>query len=376
MREREAAALYRRPRQVESVDGVHARIDGRDVITFCSNDYLGLAQHPKLIEAQYDAAKRFGAGSGAAHLVSGHLGIHQQLEERLAAFSGRERALLFSTGYMANLGIAGALLGRGDHVYEDRLNHASLIDGGLLSGARFSRYPHADVDTLDGKLARQSGGAALVMTDGVFSMDGDVAPLRELAATCARRDACLVVDDAHGIGVLGASGRGALEAAGLDARDVPVLMGTFGKALGGFGAFVAGSAALIETLINGARSYIYTTALPPAVAGAALAALDLVDAEPERRTALHARIRQFRAGAAQLGLALAASGTPIQPVIVGDAAETLRLSQSLFEQGVLVTAIRPPTVPQDTARLRITLSAGHSSGDVDRLLEILGSLVA
>lgn len=368
---RERDALYRRRRVIDSAAGPRVVIDGREMLAFCSNDYLGLANDPRLIEAQCAAAKRYGAGSGAAHLVSGHLRVHEELEERLAAFTGRERALLFSTGYMANLGIASALAGRGDHVYEDRLNHASLLDAGLLSGAKFSRYAHGDVAMLAAKLGSQESGAALVMTDGVFSMDGDIAPLRALAGTCAANDALLVVDDAHGIGVLGATGRGALEHCGMTATDVPVLMGTLGKAFGSFGAFVAGSHALIETLINHARTYIYTTALPPAASAASLAALGVVASEPERRERLHALIARFRDGAASLGLDLAESPTPIQPVVVGDAARAMRVSEALLARGVLVTAIRPPTVPAGTARLRVTLSAAHAESDVDRLLEAL-----
>lgn len=369
--ERVANSLYRQRRVVESATGTHIRVDGRDVLAFCSNDYLGLANDPRLVEAQCNAAKEYGAGSGAAHLVTGHQRVHHELEERLAAFTGRERALLFSTGYMANLGIASALLEHGDHVLEDRLNHASLIDAGLSSNARFSRYAHNDANALEKKLAARKGAAALVMTDGVFSMDGDVAPLDALASTCRQRDAWLVVDDAHGIGVLGESGRGSVEHFGLGATDVPVLMGTLGKAVGSFGAFVAGSRELIETLINRSRTYIYTTALPAAVAGASLAALEIVETEPERRAHLRALVEHFRSGAKNLGLELMESFTPIQPIVVGDAASALRISDALLEQGILVTAIRPPTVPDGTARLRVTLSAAHSEADVDRLLECL-----
>ncbi|HEX7031356.1 MAG TPA: 8-amino-7-oxononanoate synthase [Gammaproteobacteria bacterium] len=369
--EREAKSLYRRRRVVESITGTRVRVDGRDVLAFCSNDYLGLASDPRLIEAQCKAAKQYGAGSGAAHLVTGHQRIHHELEERLADFAGRERALLFSTGYMANLGIASALLERGDHVFEDRLNHASLIDAGLSSGAKFSRYAHNDFAALEKKLASRDGGAALVMTDGVFSMDGDVAPLDALAKACKKHDAWLAVDDAHGAGVLGANGRGSLEHSGLGQDEVPVLMGTLGKAFGSFGAFVAGSGTLIETLINRARTYIYTTALPAAAAGASLAALAIIESEPERREQLEKRIARFREGAQSIGLALMPSMTPIQPVLVGEAARAAQLSDALLEKGVLVTAIRPPTVPQGTARLRVTLSAAHSDADIDRLLETL-----
>lgn len=374
--ERETESLYRRRRIVESARGPHLRIDGRDVLAFCSNDYLGLAGDPRLVEAQCSAARKYGAGSGAAHLVSGHQRIHHELEERLAEFTGRARALLFSTGYMANLGIASALVGRGDNIFEDRLNHASLLDAGLLSGAKFSRYAHADTIALQEKLAaRGDDGIALVMTDGVFSMDGDIAPLRDLAMLSRRHDAALVVDDAHGIGVLGENGGGVTEYFGLSANDVPVLMGTLGKAFGSFGAFVAGSETLIETLINRSRTYIYTTALPAAVAGASLAALRIIEGEPERRAHLNALVARFRDGAASIGLQLMPSMTPIQPIVVGDAVTAMKYSDALYERGVLVTAIRPPTVPKGTARLRVTLSALHTLADIDRLLEALAGVV-
>lgn len=372
LRAREQQSLYRKRRVVDSAQGPNLRIDDRDILAFCSNDYLGLANDPRLIEAQCAAARQYGAGAGAAHLVSGHQRIHHELEERLAEFTGRERALLFSTGYMANLGIATALVGRGDNVFEDRLNHASLLDAGLLSGAKFSRYAHADTNALQEKFAaRTPAGAALIMTDGVFSMDGDVAPLRELATLAQRHDAALVVDDAHGIGVLGRCGQGSLEFLGVDTSSVPVLMGTLGKAFGSFGAFVAGSEELIEMLINNARTYIYTTALPAAAVGASLAALKIVGDEPERREHLQSLIKRFREGAAALRLDVLASETPIQPVVVGEASHALGLSAALYERGVLVTAIRPPTVPDGTARLRVTLTAAHSTADVDRLLEAL-----
>lgn len=358
---------------MESAQGARIVIDGDEVLSFCSNDYLGLANDPRLVEAQYRAARQYGAGSGSAHLVSGHQRIHHELEERLAEFSGRPRALLFSTGYMANLGIASALIGRGDHVFEDRLNHASLIDGGLLSGAKFSRYAHGDMAALENKLLLPRQGAALVMTDGVFSMDGDIAPLRELGALCNRYDGFLVVDDAHGVGVLGEGGRGSLEHCGV--TKVPVLMGTLGKAFGSFGAFVAGSEDLIEMLINNARTYIYTTALPAAAAGASLAALEIIANEPERRAHLQKLIARFRDGVAALPLELLQSSTPIQPLLIGEAARAVELSDALCAQGVLVTAIRPPTVPQGTARLRITFSAAHTFADVDRLLEALSAAI-
>jgi 8-amino-7-oxononanoate synthase len=349
-------------------------VDGRPVLAFCSNDYLGLANHPELLAAFKSGAESYGVGGGAAHLVNGHSRAHHALEEELAAFTGRERALLFSTGYMANLGVAQALLGRGDTVLEDRLNHASLLDAGLLSGARFSRYTHADVLDLQVRLAGRREGECLVLTDGVFSMDGDLAPLGDLAELAGRHDAWLMVDDAHGLGVLGAGRRGSLEHCGLGPRDVPILMGTLGKALGTAGAFVAGSAELIEFLIQSARTYIYTTAQPPAAAEATRASLRIVEREPERRAQLMDLVHRFRTGAAELGLSLMDSSTPIQPIVIGEATAAVALSESLLERGLLVPAIRPPTVPKDPARLRVTLSAAHSHAQVDRLLETLGAL--
>ncbi len=342
------------------------------MLSFCSNDYLGLAAHPELVEALREGAERYGVGSGAAHLVSGHGEPHQRLEAALAAFTGRPRALLFSTGYMANLGAIQALAGRGSRILADKLNHASLTDGARLSGARLLRYPHADSDAL----ARMLEGTdkALIVTDGVFSMDGDLAPLPELARLARDSGARLMVDDAHGLGVLGEAGRGSLDLFSLGVDDVPILVGTLGKAFGTFGAFVAGSEPLIETLIQRARSYIYTTALPPAVAHASCVALDIAMREEWRRAHLRRLIARFRDGARALGLPLAASDTPIQPLIAGDAARALAWSRFLEARGVLVTAIRPPTVPAGSARLRVTFSAAHQEADVDQLLGLLAEL--
>ena len=371
---RRAQGLYRSRRIVEGPQRPEMVADGRPVLAFCSNDYLGLADHPEVVAAFKRAADEYGVGAGAAHLVNGHTRVHHALEEELAAFTGRERALLFSTGYMANLGLAQALVGRGDAVFEDRLNHASLLDAGLLSGARFARYAHADATDLDRRLQGREGGESLVLTDGVFSMDGDLAPLPELAQVSQRHGAWLMVDDAHGLGVLGAGGRGSLEHFGLDAAQVPILMGTLGKALGTAGAFIAGSDELVEYLIQSARTYIYTTAQPPAVAAATRASLELVEREPWRREHLQALVKRFRAGATQIGLQLMDSLTPIQPLVVGEAEAAVRLSDRLLGHGLLVPAIRPPTVPQDTARLRVTLSAAHTEAQVDRLLEALAAL--
>jgi 8-amino-7-oxononanoate synthase len=370
----ETLGLYRRRRVVEKIHGVRLLADGKPVLNFCSNDYLGLADHPEVLAAFMRGAQAYGVGSGASHLVSGHGPAHQALEEELAEFTHRERALLFSTGYMANLGIIAALAGRGDGVFEDRLNHASLLDGALLSAAKLKRYDHADAQALRSLLEESQTKEKLVITDGVFSMDGDLAPLPDLAIVAGQAKAWLMVDDAHGLGVVGPTGRGVVEHFGLSAAEVPVLVGTLGKAFGTFGAFVAGSHDLIEYLIQRCRPYIYTTALPPAVAEATRASLALVDEESWRREKLHRLIEHFRLGAAQLGLNLLPSQTPIQPILLGDNLHALQASQNLLDAGFLVTAIRPPTVPEGTARLRVTLSAAHKQEDVERLLEALGSL--
>ncbi len=366
------AQQLRRVRRVFEPGGAlpAARIDGREIRVFCSNDYLGLAHDPRLAEAMTCAARKWGTGAGAAHLVSGHTTEHHALEEALASFTGRPRALLFSTGYMANLGTLSALAGRGDLVVEDRLNHASLIDASRLSGASVKRYRHNDAAAAALRLSAPAGRKLLV-TDGLFSMDGDLAPLAALADVARAHQAWLVVDDAHGLGVLGDTGRGTLEAAGLDIDAAPVLIGTLGKAFGVFGAFVAGSADLIETLINRARTYIYTTAPPPAVAAAARCALTIAGNEPWRRQHLAEMTGRFRRGAEALGLQMMPSHSPIQPIVVGAPGMALEASENLFNKGFLVTAIRPPTVPDGTSRLRVTLSASHSQQDVDDLLEAL-----
>ncbi|HKK06890.1 MAG TPA: 8-amino-7-oxononanoate synthase [Gammaproteobacteria bacterium] len=378
---RRAAHLYRSRRVVEGPQGPEIDIDGRRYLSFCSNDYLGLANHPKVITALQSGAARYGAGSGAAHLVTGHSMPHHALEEELADFTGRPRALLFSTGYMANLGVVSALLGTGDAVFEDRLNHASLLDAGLLSRARLARYEHASPSALERRMGSSRARRRLVVTDGVFSMDGDLAPLPALAEVAARERGWLMVDDAHGLGVMGASGRGSLEHFGMALDAVPVLVGTLGKAFGTFGAFVAGEEALIETVIQSARSYVYTTALPPSVAEATRTSLRLVIDEPWRRDRLRTLIARLRAGLAALdlprrGARLMDSPSPIQPLVVGSAERALAVSAALAARGVMVSAIRPPTVPEGTARLRITLSAAHDEAQVDRLLEALGESLA
>ncbi|OOW01321.1 8-amino-7-oxononanoate synthase [Pseudomonas sp. MF6396] len=368
--QRRAAALYRQRPLLQSPQGPQVMVDGTPLLAFCSNDYLGLANHPEVIDAWRAGAERWGVGGGASHLVIGHSSPHHELELALAEFTGRPRALLFTTGYLANLGALTALVGQGDSVLQDRLNHASLLDGGLLSGARFSRYLHNDADSL-GKRLDKATGNALVVTDGVFSMDGDIADLPALAAQAQARGAWLMVDDAHGFGTLGRHGGGVVEHFGLDMGQVPVLVGTLGKAFGTAGAFVAGSEELIECLIQFARPYIYTTSQPPALACATLRSLQLLRDEHWRREHLAALIRQFRQGAEQIGLHLMDSFTPIQPILIGDAARAMRLSAMLRERGLMVAAIRPPTVPAGSARLRVTLTAAHSAAQVQLLLNAL-----
>ena len=374
--ERRAAHLFRARRVLESPQGASVTLDGRPVLAFSSNDYLGLAAHPRLVAAFKGAADRHGVGSGASHLICGHSREHHALEEELAAFCGRPRALVLSSGYMANLGIVSALVGKGDGVFEDRLNHASLLDGGLLSGARFQRYAHGDPNALERRLATSDAAHKLVVTDGVFSMDGDLAPLPELAEVCQGHGAWLMVDDAHGFGVLGHNGGGIAEHFGLDRHQLPILMGTLGKGFGVYGAFVAGSEALIDYLIQFSRPYIYTTALPPAVAAACRESLRLVVEEPWRRERLAALIARFRAGARTLGLPLMDSPTPIQPLLIGDDARVMAVAANLLGQGIHVGAIRYPTVPRGSARLRITLNANHDEGQIDRLLAALTSALA
>lgn len=368
--ERRAADLYRQRPLLESPQGPEVVVDGQRLLAFCSNDYLGLANHPDVIAAWQAGAEHWGVGGGASHLVIGHSTPHHQVEEALAELTGRPRALLFSTGYMANLGAITALVGQGDTVLQDRLNHASLLDGGLLSGARFNRYLHNDPASLASRLDKAVGNT-LVVTDGVFSMDGDLADLPALADVARARGAWLMVDDAHGLGTLGTQGGGIVEHFGLGVEDVPVLIGTLGKACGTAGAFVAGSEELIEALVQFARPYIYTTSQPPALAFATLKSLELLRRETWRREHLAALIRQFREGAQQIGLELMDSPTPIQPIVIGDSAKALRLSHMLRERGLLVTAIRPPTVPAGSARLRVTLSAAHSEAQVQLLLNAL-----
>ena len=357
---------------VEPGNRLVTAVDGRTLTDFSSNDYLGLAHHPAIAAVMGECAARSGAGSGASHLVTGHGIEHERLEAELAAFTGRESALLFSTGYMANLGVMAALAGRGEVVLLDRLSHASIIDGALMSGARFKRYAHADADAAQRMLDESSEESVVVATDGVFSMDGDSAPLRPLANAAAAHKAWLVVDDAHGIGVLGKTGRGSTEE--LSANDVPVLVGTLGKAFGSFGAFVAGSRDLVELLIQKARSYIYTTALPQPVAAATRKALEIAQREPWRRERVLALTARFRKAARDAALPLLDSNTPIQPVMVGSSEGALQAQRELLAAGFRVVAIRAPTVPRGSERLRVTLSAAHTESQVDALVEQLRTL--
>lgn len=362
--------LYRSRRTVSSSQGIKIEINGKQLINFSSNDYLGLANHPEMIKSFSKATDKYGLGSSSAHLICGHSFSHHALEEELAEFTGRERALLFSTGYMANIGVISALLKQGDGVFEDRLNHASLLDGGLLSKARFKRYLHNNLIDLQEKIEAKDV-RKLIVTDGVFSMDGDLAPLPELTALASDNDAWLMVDDAHGLGVLGKTGGGILQHFGLTQQDVPVLMGTLGKSFGTFGAFIAGSDELIEMLIQKARTYIYTTAIPAAVAETTRTSLKIVVAENWRRDKLIQLLERFCSGARQLDIPLMNSTSAIQPVLVGHSQKAVALSEKLMELGFLVSAIRPPTVPKGKSRLRITFSTNHSEQQIDQLLDAL-----
>jgi 8-amino-7-oxononanoate synthase len=370
----ETAGLKRRRRKLEAPCGPLAVVDGRQLISFCSNDYLGLANDPALIAAACAGAKTWGVGSGASHLVSGHQAPHEALEQKLAAFTGFPRALLFSTGYMANLGIVPALVGRGDAVFSDKLNHASLIDAIQLSRAESKRYPHADLAALEHLLAASKARRKLILTDAVFSMDGDLAPLPALLALAERFDAWLVIDDAHGFGVLGPQGRGSLAHCALPQSQRVIYMGTLGKAAGASGAFVGAHEAIIEWLLQRARTYIFTTGSSPLIACALLTSLELIERGDARRQHLWQLTAQLRDGLAETRWQLLPSPTAIQPVIIGDNFEALRIANALYERGLWVPAIRPPTVPKDTARLRVSLSAAHTTQQVQQLIDALKDL--
>ncbi|MEJ2042278.1 MAG: 8-amino-7-oxononanoate synthase [Reinekea sp.] len=368
--EREASHLLRRRVELQSAQSVTPVIDGKLYLSFCSNDYLGLANHPVIAERMKAAIDDYGVGAGASHLIDGHHAEHEQLERELATFCKREAALVFSTGYMANLGVMSALMARQDSIVQDRLNHASLIDGALLAQSNLLRYRHNDMAHLQ-QMLESTSGKKLIVTDGVFSMDGDCAPLTEIADIARQHNAWLMVDDAHGFGVLGPQGSGLVGQLGLDSQQVPLVVGTLGKAFGTSGAFVAGDQTTIDYLLQFARTYMYTTASPPSVAAATRQALQLVRQADDRRAHLTQRIAQLRNGIQAMGFSLMSSETPIQPVVVGANADALRLSAVLRERDIMVTAIRPPTVPEGTARLRITLSASHTAEQVNSLLNAL-----
>jgi 8-amino-7-oxononanoate synthase len=373
LNERAALGLLRQRRMLQSPQAPHVVVEGKSYLSFCSNDYLGLANHPQLIAALQQGAQQYGVGAGAAHLVSGHGATHHQLEHELAAFVVKPAALLFSTGYMANLGVVQALVGRGDTVFADKFNHASLNDAMQLSRATVKRYRHNDMAHLAQLLSQTGGGRKLVISDAVFSMDGDIAPLPELLELCEQHDAWLLIDDAHGFGVLGERGRGSLAHFGLDAPRI-IYMATLGKAAGVFGAFVAAEQVVIDTLVNHAHSYVYTTATPPALASALLESLQQIANGDGLRGHLQRLVAQLRSGLRGLPWPLMPSATAIQPLLAGGNRAALDLSAGLRERGIWVAAIRPPTVPQDTARLRITLSAAHRAADVTRLIETLHEL--
>jgi 8-amino-7-oxononanoate synthase len=369
----DAEGLRRRRRVLETPQRAHVEVDGCEYIAFCSNDYLGLAAHPQLVEAACEGATLHGVGAGASHLILGHMRAHHNLELALGAFVRMPAALLFSSGYMANLGLITALVGRGDAIFADKLNHASLNDAALLSRAEHKRYPHLDLTALERLLRGSSARTKVIVSDAVFSMDGDIAPARELLQLAERYDAWLVLDDAHGFGILGASGRGILEHAGIQSPRI-AYMATLGKAAGVYGAFVSGEPELIETLVQRARTYIYTTAAPPLLAHTLTRSLEIMASDPARRAHLFELIAALKRGLRDSGWRLMPSDTAIQPLLVGGAIEALALSKRLAQRGLLVPAIRPPTVPRGTARLRISLSADHGHADVQQLVTALGSL--
>ncbi|NIN34047.1 MAG: 8-amino-7-oxononanoate synthase [Gammaproteobacteria bacterium] len=363
--------LFRSPPIIEQREGTRIVVNHRPLINFCSNDYLGLAQHPQIKQAMAEAAQRYGTGSSASPLICGKTTLHQQLEQKIAKLTGRDRALLFNCGFMANLAAVSALVGGGKlEIFLDRLCHASILDGVLASGVRFQRYPHVDMAGLKNRLDKPVDSTRLVITESIFSMDGDIAPLDEISRLCRRSDTLLYIDDAHGLGVLGKSGRGALEHFMLGQDEAPLVMGTFGKALGVHGAFVAGKEAYIDLLIQRARPYIYSTSMPAPVAAAALKALEVLNAEQHRRAHLHELIDHYNTGLAAKGFE-AGTSTPIQPLIIGSAQKTMEICECLQDQGVFVMGIRPPTVARGESRLRITLSASHSVEEVDHLINCL-----
>jgi len=370
---RKSKGLYRDRLILEGSQGANVSIAGQDYLSFCSNDYLGLANHPELIEAVCKGAQQYGVGAGASHLIIGHHTSHHKLEEMLADFTGFPRALLFSSGYMANAGVVSALVGRGDEIYSDKLNHASLNDAAMLSHAKWIRYPHLDLAILENQLSVSQAKCKLVMTDAVFSMDGDIAPIAELLGLCEKYNAWLLLDDAHGFGVVGDEGRGIVSHYGLSSPRI-IYMATLGKAAGVSGAFIAGQEVVIEALIQYARSYIYTTAMPPLLSYTLLKSIELIRREEWRRKKITQLTEYLKNNLKFLRWTLLPSDMPIQPVIIGESREVMQIRNELQNRGILVPAIRPPTVPKSSARLRISLSAAHSIKDVERLVTVLRGL--
>lgn len=364
-----AAGLKRVLKTVESPQGPVVTVDGRECVLLCSNDYLGLANRPEVKAAAREAIERWGFGSGASRLVSGNMTPHAELEERLRSFKRTEAAILFNSGYQANIGLISALSDRSTEIFSDRLNHASIVDACRLSLATVKRYPNRDTDSLERLLKKSTAGYKLIITDGVFSMDGSLAPLKEITGLLERYNATLIVDDAHSTGVLGATGRGTLEHFGIDHPSI-VQMGTLGKALGTFGAYVAGSKPLVELLVSKARSFIYTTALPPSVAAASIAAIDIIEREPGLKERLWANVEFFKENLPD-GIDTLGSPTQIIPVIIGNASRTMEISARLFERGVFIQGIRPPTVPEKTSRLRVTVTAAHERAHLEKALEAI-----
>lgn len=372
-RNRVTAKIWRERQATQNAVGRELIVKGKTYLNFCSNDYLGLANHPALSTAAIETTRERGTGSAASHLICGHQEIHQELENKLAAFVGAEKAMVFSTGYMANLSVPQTFLERGDLVLQDRLNHASLIDAGRFCEANLKRYRHLDSGHAQTILLKSNANKKLLTTDGVFSMDGDQAPLHELTKICRQTETLLLVDDAHGFGVLGKTGAGSLEQHEIRVGNGVLMLGTLGKAAGSFGAFIAGDAVYIDSLIQHARPYIYTTALPPSIAAATLAAIEIFQSEPERREKLNSNIEYFRQAIDNLHLNALDSKTAIQPILLGDSETALRATKLLQQQGLWITAIRPPTVPTGTARIRITISSEHRQSDLDQLIEALSS---
>src|SRR3989304_5455303 len=372
------AGLYRHMPLIQGPQEPKVKINGKDVILLCSNNYLGLANHPKVKEASISAIEKYGFGSGASRLVSGNMKLHEELEQRLARFKGTEAALVFNSGYHANIGIIPALASRGNLMFSGKLNHAAIVDACILSRARLIRDPHKDMDALEKLLKKNSPltthHSPPIITDGIFSVDGDIAPLKELSELADKYKCMLMVDDAHATGVLGSKGKGTSEHFGIDNPNI-IQMGTLGKALGCFGAYVAGSRKLIDYLINKARSFIYTTSLPPSVCAASIAAIDIIEDEPQLRQNLWDRIKFFRKGLKEAGLNTMQSETQIIPILIGEADVAVRISKDLMDKGVFVQAIRPPTVPEGTSRLRITLMATHSWDDLKYALETIEETV-